>query len=732
MKRSKYFIKMFILLIFVFSTLLSIFIGGFYKSRQNSIEYQSLSENISVFEENRNEMDNVFNIAMALGRLMMEYDSIKQYAITKADYYDIDFSKITDINEKLRMHQTDFSNVNLNMALIKPTDNIVITSGRTGSKEVLLEDFGVSLNEISAFFQKNTAEGYYYKILPQKTQSSVVCIAHKKVYNDQSSIYILTSFQKNGFNIMYEPESGLNLILSDNCKVDSIENYKEKLTRLEDGDIRKERIEDKKINILYGKSKSIHNLVYISHFEDKNDVTLYLMLIIAIILGFFLSFFISFFITKHIYKPINKIVGLFENDGQFDSGDEVAFVTNRATQMIETNHKLNKTLEEKNKSLKNKFMFDILNGFVWGCELENGLKEYGLENIKNNCICVLYEYVDHFENSDIFADADINGIKNDVFHFVNAEMLKQAEGTGFNLSIDRIVFVAKNEKNLKQIILNIISNVKKQFDVTIIAALGDEVETINGLKNSYSDLLTAIEHKFVLGDRDIITLKEIQSVRSIDYYYPLETEKLLIGYILLGKKTKAMLILNNIFERNIYNVNLSQKSLTEFKFAITATIKRLLQKINKTEDEVFQNGTIIYLELNMCNTKEALTKLISKIIETISDVAEMDTTANSDIVCDKILQYINDNLSKDISMNDISEKFELSASNISKQLKNKYNIGFKSYLNKQRVNRAKEIMDQDKNIKIKDLALMVGFNNVVSFIRIFKKIEGISPGQYIE
>ena len=48
------------------------------------------------------------------------------------------------------------------------------------------------------------------------------------------------------------------------------------------------------------------------------------------------------------------------------------------------------------------------------------------------------------------------------------------------------------------------------------------------------------------------------------------------------------------------------------------------------------------------------------------------------------------------------------------------------------VEKAKKIMDENKKIKIKDLAPMVGFDNVASFIRVFKKQEGISPGQYLE
>lgn len=51
-------------------------------------------------------------------------------------------------------------------------------------------------------------------------------------------------------------------------------------------------------------------------------------------------------------------------------------------------------------------------------------------------------------------------------------------------------------------------------------------------------------------------------------------------------------------------------------------------------------------------------------------------------------------------------------------------------MNFYRVQQAKEIMRQQKDIKIGDLALMVGCNNANTFIRMFRKYEGLAPGQY--
>ena len=99
---------------------------------------------------------------------------------------------------------------------------------------------------------------------------------------------------------------------------------------------------------------------------------------------------------------------------------------------------------------------------------------------------------------------------------------------------------------------------------------------------------------------------------------------------------------------------------------------------------------------------------------------------------DKIIEFINQNLSKDISMNDICEEFKMSASTVARRLRERYNISFKNYVDDLRIEKAKSIMMENPNIMIKEVATMVGYANIASFNRMFKRKEGVAPGQYLD
>lgn len=98
-------------------------------------------------------------------------------------------------------------------------------------------------------------------------------------------------------------------------------------------------------------------------------------------------------------------------------------------------------------------------------------------------------------------------------------------------------------------------------------------------------------------------------------------------------------------------------------------------------------------------------------------------------MANKMIEYIHVNFSRDISLDEISAYFNMTPAYFSTVFKYYTGYNFKDFLNSYRVKVSKELL-QNSNIKINEVAEKVGCNNVNTFIRIFKKYEGMSPGQY--
>jgi len=111
-------------------------------------------------------------------------------------------------------------------------------------------------------------------------------------------------------------------------------------------------------------------------------------------------------------------------------------------------------------------------------------------------------------------------------------------------------------------------------------------------------------------------------------------------------------------------------------------------------------------------------------IQIIADKKESD-----DPMRRSLLEYIDRYYNKDISLEKVSSELGLSIHYISKYFKEKMGMNFIDYLLELRVDKAKALLT-DSELQIQEIAEEVGYLNTNSFIRMFRKYTGVSPGEY--
>ncbi|MDQ0256656.1 two-component system response regulator YesN [Evansella vedderi] len=93
-----------------------------------------------------------------------------------------------------------------------------------------------------------------------------------------------------------------------------------------------------------------------------------------------------------------------------------------------------------------------------------------------------------------------------------------------------------------------------------------------------------------------------------------------------------------------------------------------------------------------------------------------------------IEEYIRANYQKDIKLQDIADQFFLSREYISRKFKQEYNETITDYLTRIRVEKAKELL-KNPYLKVYEIASVVGYQNDKYFIKVFKKVEGVTPAE---
>ena len=167
---------------------------------------------------------------------------------------------------------------------------------------------------------------------------------------------------------------------------------------------------------------------------------------------------------------------------------------------------------------------------------------------------------------------------------------------------------------------------------------------------------------------------------------------------------------------------------------------KALEFVLRAESDMYKSGGHLYEfesrknYLSDINEFATLDEIRQWFMEKIKNAAANMTTGSTDrthYLVRKAQDYIEENVSREISLNEISEELNISSYYFSKLFKEETGEGFIEYLTKRRVEKAKEML-KDPSKSIKEVGSDCGYSDPNYFSRIFKKSTGMTPTEYKE
>ena len=95
-----------------------------------------------------------------------------------------------------------------------------------------------------------------------------------------------------------------------------------------------------------------------------------------------------------------------------------------------------------------------------------------------------------------------------------------------------------------------------------------------------------------------------------------------------------------------------------------------------------------------------------------------------------VKKYIQEHIKEKLTLNRVAEVFSISPNYLS-VLFSKYNdVGFTDYINQSKIEAAKKMLSES-DLKIYEVSDILGFESAFYFSRVFKKITGLAPRDYM-
>ena len=167
---------------------------------------------------------------------------------------------------------------------------------------------------------------------------------------------------------------------------------------------------------------------------------------------------------------------------------------------------------------------------------------------------------------------------------------------------------------------------------------------------------------------------------------------------------------------------------------------KVLEFVMSAERETFLQGGMRYGLLYRkdyldtvlaCSSYEELRQwFVRKIVETTRNVTEEKARTNNSVV-GKAKEYMKQNFTRDISLEEVAKYVDISPYYFSKLFKEEEGENFIDYLTSLRIAKAKELL-QGTEESIKEICSEVGYSDPNYFSRIFKKVVGYTPTEYRE
>lgn len=481
-------------------------------------------------------------------------------------------------------------------------------------------------------------------------------------------------------------------------------------------------------------------------FQDIN----YLKYIISVemFLSIGLGLFLSYYFTRKNYGPIEKMISLI-NARKVNRMDEAATssynnLETALRELLEDNHNLSKLLQHSNSKVQEGILVCFLKGLYIH---EQKVCEFLNDTVKMSEISsfriVLFSFKD-IESHSLFIKEDRISEAYDLLVFsvknVIGEILLEQSGKGIVLEVDNMVacilpLAMQQDTDFYHKVQKCISFFKDVFCLEAFASVSSEYRHWTDLSAAYEEAFMAKAHKTFWGNEvnDIVVYIDDSMQEPEEHHNNLllDQQRQLSNLIFAKKYQEVPELLNEIldgcFSKDVRYMPYNQCHA----FSIISIILDNLNTMERNEDqkEKALNANLRYYE-RLLNTK-SVKALKAEINAIITEIMEAQQQKHSDEPewLNKVKEYVKRNYrNPDINITHIANKLSLSVSYLGGTFKRIEGMSILDYIHLLRIEESKKLLVQDKTIKF--CAESIGYTDVKTFIRAFKRYEGITPGQY--
>lgn len=444
---------------------------------------------------------------------------------------------------------------------------------------------------------------------------------------------------------------------------------------------------------------------------------------------------VSCLLAYRNYRPVRDMIRVItrrKNDPGADSMNEYDYIRTALVRSFDEERALKQTIEQQAPIIRANFLSRLIKGSVDVSVLDRESLEFMQVKLDRRTYrVVLIDIEDGSRFMKTESEREWALLRFIVANLSDGLM----QGNGFVVELERsriavLEFDAADGSDDAWIV-ELKQTVESRFRMSVAIAVSPTRDKPEHIWRCYTDALLALDRRLLRGMDDILYREDPAAVKRTIYRYPPELEVQLINYAKTGDYDKAESLLGQIVDDNLTDGRLSPEMGRFLFFDILGSLLRAVHASDagQTPPEGFGDPIAYFAE---CSTAEQMLERLKGTLREICASAKGARTDQGERLYAGIVKFIGEQYGNgNLSLTLIADYLGITPQYCSAFFK-KYGGGnISDYIAEYRIAQAKTMLAGTR-LTIGDISRKVGYANHIGFGRVFKKIEGITPGQYRE
>lgn len=451
-----------------------------------------------------------------------------------------------------------------------------------------------------------------------------------------------------------------------------------------------------------------------------------LLLIFCLSLGVALA--ASYFFSRRLHKPVKQILTTVLNRASSSAMPEPGSVTeydliqNRIQELFREKEEIRDRMN-KHKSVLTSYSYisqlKSINTDI--SEWEDFLSDDG------SFIVVLYHI--RFRMNPVYelplqTDQAVRHMLEHI-HLITAERYPGSHT--FQIEKNEIVSIFKREEaaRLEELLLEIkdmLNEEKELFLVTI--AVSSQVSDSSEFNQAYHQVKGLTAQAPLLEESQIVTTQRVLPT-TVNLSPP--QEKGLLDALQSGSDGRSLQIIDQALEA----MQRKEAGIAQFRFFADSVASKILSymemaQIDKASVQSLKQWSARLAE---CHCLSDYQGVFRQLVEASCALVRKKKDTGEEPLIAMFMNIVHNQYAEDLSLDYLSAKLNLSSAYLSVYIKEKTGLNFSDHLLGIRMNKARELL-ACTDLTVNEISQRVGYLNITSFNRTFKKAVGMTPGAY--